>query len=135
MTGLKTSIYTGKQNTDGWSQSKWRSEIDNTNVIVGTCQLILNIICHHFLTIDNINFIIFDECHNARKNDSMVQLMNIIRNLPKPQQPLLMGLTGILLAGQVKSETVVQDLKKLENTFLSIIRTVNTIDDYVNVLL
>lgn len=135
MTGLKTSIYTGKQNTDSWNEEKWRSEINSTNVIVGTCQLILNIICHNFLRIKNINFIIFDECHNARKNDSMVQLMNIIRDVPKNQQPLLMGLTGLLLGGQVKSETVVQDLKKLENTFLSTIRTVNTIDDYVNVLL
>lgn len=135
MTGLKTSIYTGKQNTDNWNEEKWRSEINGTNVIVGTCQLILNIICHNFLAIKNINFIIFDECHNARKNDSMVQLMNIIRDVPKHQQPLLMGLTGILLGGQVKSDTVIQDLKKLENTFLSTIRTVNTMDEYVNVLL
>lgn len=64
-TSFKTTVYTGDMNVDNWRRDKWRTEFDQFQVFVSTCQIILDTIRHGYLKISEINLLIFDECHHG----------------------------------------------------------------------
>lgn len=81
--------------------------------------------------------IVFDECHHGRKNHPMHELMKQFKYLTPENQPRVIGLSGMLIGidSTIEPDTVEDELKALESTFLSTIVTVNRLEDYKNVLL
>lgn len=92
---------------------------------------------HSFISISQVNVIIFDECHHARKNHPMHELMKQFKYLTPENQPRVIGLSGMLIGidSTIEPDTVEDELKALESTFLSTIVTVNRLEDFKNVLL
>lgn len=81
--------------------------------------------------------IVFDECHHGRKNHPMHELMKQFKYLTPEKQPRVVGLSGMLIGidSTIKPDTVEDELKALESTFLSTVVTVNRLEDFKNVLL
>ena len=133
-TSFTTTVYTGDMNVDAWRKDKWFEEFNNSQVLVATCQIILDVIRHGYITFKHINLIIFDECHHGRRDHPMHQLMRHYFETNKCDRPRIIGLTGMLIGGSVKPQSVVPELEALENTFHSTIATVKSLRDFNNVL-
>lgn len=98
-------------------------------------QIILDVIRHGFLTVSNINLIIFDECHHATKNHPMHELMAQFDRTPRSEHPRVIGLSGMLIRGRVRPVEVISRLENLEVVFNGVIKTVGNFGEYENVLL
>lgn len=70
------SLYSGDMNVDNWKRDKWRAEFEKNQIIVATCQIIVDVIGSGYLSISDINVLVFDECHNASGDHPMHQLMS-----------------------------------------------------------
>lgn len=92
-------------------------------MIVATAEIILNVVVHGFLKLSHFNVIVFDECHNARKKDPMLLLMEKFKEVQTSEHPRVIGLTGMLTAPSIKLNEVKSDLKRLEATFRAVIMT------------
>lgn len=67
--------------------------------MVATCQIILDIVRHGYLEMQQINVLVFDEAHHAMKESPMHQLMHKYTQASESERPRVIGLTGMLLTG------------------------------------
>lgn len=104
-------------------------------VIVATCQIILDVVRHGFLKISNFNLMIFDECHHAQKEHPMLKLMEQFSGCPDIEQPRVIGLTGMLTSASIKPQNVLENLCRLESTYRATISTVKGLKAYADVLM
>ena len=130
------ALLTGDQNVDEWTKFNWDAMLEKNEIIVATAQVILDAVRHSFITLRQINVIIFDECHHARKNHPMHELMNMFQYIEVDKRPRIIGLSGMLIGidSSIKPSTVALELQNLENTFQATIVTVGDMEDYKNVL-
>lgn len=129
-----TSIYTSDRNVDTWKHDQWLQEFAKYQIIVCTCQILLDILKHGYLSIKHINLLIFDECHHGVGEHPMHGIMEQFLRVPKSDHPRVIGLSGMLLYKQIKVvEHVSIQLERLENTFYSTIATVGSYDAYTEV--
>lgn len=129
-----TSIYTSDRNVDTWKQDKWLEEFAKYQVVVCTCQILLDVLKHGYLSIKHINLLIFDECHHGVGEHPMHGIMEQFLRVPKSEHPRVIGLSGMLLYKQIKSvDQVASELERLENTFYATIATVGSYDSYTEV--
>lgn len=104
--------------------------LTNWQVLVATCQIILDIVRHGFIEMKHINVLIFDEAHHAMKDNPMHQLMKQYALASESERPRVIGLTGMLLTGNVKPHSVVTHLEKLEATLHATIATVESYEEH-----
>lgn len=135
--GFEVACWTSESNKKSWSKEKFRAEFDKHQVIVATAQLFLDAVKHSFISIDQINVIIFDECHHGRMNHPYHELMKQFQYIDVKKHPKIIGLSGMLIgiSSKMKEDDVEKELQALESTFLSTIVTVNRMQEYKNVLL
>ncbi|XP_018331371.1 endoribonuclease Dicer [Agrilus planipennis] len=122
-TAFKIGSYSGDMNIDSWSKTAWDMEINSNQILVMTAQIAVNIVSSGYLSLSNINLLIFDECHHAVNDEPMRQLMKHFENVI--EKPRVLGLTATLLNGNVKPDQVLNEVKKLETTFQSKVATVD----------
>ncbi|VVD02614.1 unnamed protein product [Leptidea sinapis] len=106
----------------------WGSGGKRTFFLVNTVPLInqhilSDMLMHHYISIDKINLIIFDECHQAVDDHPMRLIMKQFETCPVECQPRILGLTATLLNSNVKINRVEETLYELETTFHSTIAT------------
>lgn len=129
-TTLKVSYFTGDMGVDFWDKQHWQNQFNNNNVLVMTAQILLNILQHGFIRIEDINLLILDECHNATKKHPYVRIMELYLAAEKKgkQTPLLMGLTASIINEKLQKSnisvpfiriTLNEKMKKLESTLRS----------------
>lgn len=103
-------------------------------VVVCTCQILLDVLKHGYLSIKHINLLIFDECHHGVGEHPMHGIMEQFLRVPKSDHPRVIGLSGMLLYKQIKTvDQVSPELERLENTFNSTIATVGSYDAFTEV--
>lgn len=64
----KVERFCGEMNCDLWSKETWAKHFKENMVIVCTAEILHQCLGHSFITIDQINLLIFDEAHHAKKN-------------------------------------------------------------------
>lgn len=62
----KVCILTGEQNVDAFNEGKWREIIDENEILVLTAQCFADAVTHTYISLAQINVLVFDECHHAR---------------------------------------------------------------------
>ncbi|XP_071454543.1 endoribonuclease Dicer [Hetaerina americana] len=127
-THLSVGKYSGDLNVDNWNANRWEEELNKNQVIVLTCQILLDMLCHGFISLENINLIIFDECHHAVADHCMRRVMQKFEKCPKEQQPRVLGLSATLLNSNCKARNVRKEIETLEITFQSKVATVDDIN-------
>ncbi|XP_038213849.1 endoribonuclease Dicer isoform X2 [Zerene cesonia] len=125
MCPLEVGGYSGEDRVDFWKKSKWDSELSKYHVIVMTSQILNDMLTHQYIRIQDINLIIFDECHHAVDDHPMRQVMKHFESCPVHEQPRILGLTATLLNSNVTLNKVEGTLHDLETTFHATIATVN----------
>eukprot|EP00026_Physarum_polycephalum_P000609 Phypoly_transcript_00610.p1 GENE.Phypoly_transcript_00610~~Phypoly_transcript_00610.p1 ORF type:complete len:1355 (+),score=197.41 Phypoly_transcript_00610:131-4195(+) len=90
-----TGKYCGEMGVDYWDASKWAKELATHNVIVCTAKIMENLLHTGYVTMDRVNLVIFDECHNAVGNSPYNSIMkNFYFTTPPAQRPKILGLTA-----------------------------------------
>lgn len=64
----KMDRFCGDMNVDLWDKLVWDKHFSENMAIVLTAEVLYNCLLHSFITIDQINLLIFDEAHHAKKN-------------------------------------------------------------------
>ncbi|KAM3965010.1 LOW QUALITY PROTEIN: endoribonuclease Dcr-2-like [Aphomia sociella] len=121
--------YSSEDGVDYWDKRKWDEELTKHQVIVMTCQIVLDMLTHGYIRIEDINLIIFDECHHAVEDHPMRMIMKHFEICPVHLQPRVLGLTATLLNANVVFSKVQSTLKELETTFHATIATVNELGE------
>ena len=64
----KAERFCGDMNVDSWNKSSWDEHFKNNMAIVCTADILCNCLQHSFVTMEQINLLIFDEAHHTKKN-------------------------------------------------------------------
>lgn len=135
--GLEVACWNSETHKKSWNKERYNREFNECQVFVATAQLFLDAIKHSFISISQLNLIIFDECHHGRMNHPYHEFMKQFAYVNPSEYPRIIGLSAMLvgISSKITEETVEKELEMLESTFLSTIVTVNRMDEYKNVLL
>ncbi|KAG5875418.1 hypothetical protein JTB14_005316 [Gonioctena quinquepunctata] len=128
-TPFSVGRYTGEMNVDFWKRDKWAAEFDNSQVLIMTSQILVNLVNSCYIDLNKVNLLIFDECHRGVNDQPMRQLMKTFGNLREP--PRVLGLTAPLLNGNCKPAKVMEGVLALETTYHSKVATVDGLVDVV----
>lgn len=58
----------GTDNADAWKKSRWLELFATNKVIVCTAAILASCLSKGYITMKEINLLIFDEAHHAKKN-------------------------------------------------------------------
>ena len=61
---------------DLWVKATWTKHISENEVIVCTAEILNQCLMHSFISIDDINLLIFDEAHHTKKNHAYARLVS-----------------------------------------------------------
>lgn len=115
-TDLKVEKYIGAMNVDLWDKEKWEYELNKNNVLVMTAQIFLDLLNHAYIKLTQVNLLIFDECHHAKKEHQYRQITQAFKEYHKDDLPKIIGLTASVVNGKVKPRSLESEIKELERT-------------------
>ena len=102
-TSLDVGDYVGDDNVDLWDKAKWNQELKYHQVLVMTPRILAQILQHAYLKVEQINLLIFDECHHATGNHDYVQIMrDYVHKVNSNKRPRIFGMTASVLHGKCK---------------------------------
>ncbi|EUC50760.1 hypothetical protein COCMIDRAFT_80904 [Bipolaris oryzae ATCC 44560] len=86
----------GSMGASLWSKSTWQSHFDKNMVIVCTAEVLVQCMMHSFITMSQINLLIFDEAHHAKSNHPYARLMKdyYLQETDVSQRPRIFGMTA-----------------------------------------
>ncbi|KAI9317068.1 dicer-2 protein [Dichotomocladium elegans] len=85
----------GQMNVDSWTQKKWRQIFEENDTCVMTAQIFLDTLRHGFIHLEEVNLIIFDECHHATKRHPYNLIMQeFYFRCEKDKRPKIFGMTA-----------------------------------------
>lgn len=58
----------GADNIDSWSKAQWLKLFTDNKVIICTAEVLCQCLSRGFIAMRQINLLIFDEAHHAKKN-------------------------------------------------------------------
>ncbi|KAI9010410.1 hypothetical protein CLU79DRAFT_773664 [Phycomyces nitens] len=85
----------GEMNVDNWSEKKWKTIYEESDVCVMTAQIFLDTLRHGFITMNSVNLIVFDECHHATKKHPYNLIMREFYDRCRAdERPKIFGMTA-----------------------------------------
>ncbi|GAB7362238.1 hypothetical protein MBLNU230_g2263t1 [Neophaeotheca triangularis] len=118
----KVARFCGAMGADLWHPQIWKQHFSENKVIVCTADVLLQCLMHSFIRIRQINLLIFDEAHHAKKNHSYARVIKdyYLDEPEKSLRPRVFGMT----ASPVDAKTdAVQAAHELETLLHSRIAT------------
>lgn len=110
-------------NVDLWDERKWEKEFNENNVLVMTAEIFLNLRNHGFIQLSQVNLLIFDECHHAKKMHPYRQIMQTF-DYKRTDNPKILGLTASVVNEKVKDfGNLESEIRELECTLQSTCET------------
>ncbi|XP_036608144.1 endoribonuclease Dicer [Trichosurus vulpecula] len=114
---LKVGEYSSLETSASWTKEKWNQEFIKHQVLVMTCQVALNVLKNDYLSLFNINLLVFDECHLAILDHPYREIMKICEDCPSC--PRILGLTASILNGKCDPAELEEKIQKLEKILKS----------------
>lgn len=114
---LKVGEYSDLEITELWTADKWNQEFVQHQVLVMTCHVFLNVLKKEYLSLSNINLLVFDECHLAILDHPHREIMKICDSCPTC--PRILGLTASILNGKCDPSDLEEKIQKLEKILKS----------------
>ncbi|KAF2368450.1 Helicase C-terminal [Trinorchestia longiramus] len=114
--GYSVGAYDGSMGVDIWDKQKWNEEIGKNEVLVMVSQIFLDLLKANFISWDQVNLLIVDECHHATGNHPMREVMrhyySVWHTLSDP--PRVLGLTASIIQKKCKPFEVLKTFNDLE---------------------
>uniref|UniRef100_A0A8C6Z5R3 ribonuclease III n=1 Tax=Nothoprocta perdicaria TaxID=30464 RepID=A0A8C6Z5R3_NOTPE len=114
---LKVGEYSSLEITESWTKEKWSQEFSKHQVLVMTCHVALTVLRNEYLSLSNINLLVFDECHLAIQDHPYREIMKICEDCPSC--PRILGLTASILNGKCDPAELEEKIQKLEKILKS----------------
>ncbi|NXT55007.1 DICER Endoribonuclease, partial [Pluvianellus socialis] len=114
---LKVGEYSSLETTELWTKEKWSQEFSKHQVLVMTCHVALTVLRNEYLSLSNINLLVFDECHLAIQDHPYCEIMKICEDYPSC--PRILGLTASILNGKCDPAELEEKIQKLEKILKS----------------
>ncbi|KAJ3318342.1 hypothetical protein HDU76_000861, partial [Blyttiomyces sp. JEL0837] len=109
---LKVKQYYGALGVDSWTSDKWKEELSAGRVLVMTPAIFESLLRRAYISIDQVNLLIFDECHHARKNAAYNQIMSLYyTSCPVERRPKIFGMTASPVSSNNESQTSIRQLE------------------------
>ncbi|KAI9781616.1 MAG: Dicer-like protein 1 [Geoglossum umbratile] len=107
--------FCGDMGCDLWQKSIWEKHFSENMVIVCTAEVLYQCLMHSFITIDQINLLIFDEAHHAKKNHSYARIIKdfYLAELNAEKRPKVFGMTASPVDARVDVVKAARDLETL----------------------
>ncbi|KIE01203.1 Dicer-like protein 2, partial [Metarhizium majus ARSEF 297] len=102
-------LLTGNDQVDTWSADTWDTILDGVRVVVSTYQVLLDALCHAFISIDRLSLIIFDEAHNCVGKHPGSKIMTDFYHHNKHAAKSIPNILGITATPSMK-----EDLENME---------------------
>lgn len=86
----------GAMMTDKWSKTVWEERFAKTHVIVCTPDVLKQCLNCSFISMRQINLLIFDEAHHAKKGHAYAQIINdfYLHDVDEQSRPRIFGMTA-----------------------------------------
>ncbi|XP_073000978.1 endoribonuclease Dicer homolog 4-like isoform X2 [Typha latifolia] len=131
-TDLKVRCYYGARKNLN-DHYKWKKEIEQSEVLVMTPQILLHNLQHCLIKMDQIEILIFDECHHAQaqKRHPYAQIMKGFYKTNGMKCPRIFGMTASPIIGKGGSNQLMYT--KCINTLENLLDAkVCSVDDYLD---
>jgi len=111
----EVAAFCGAMNTDLWNRDVWKKHLSENMVIVCTAEVLNQCLTHSFTRMADINLLIFDEAHHAKKNHPYAE---IIRNFyleekDQAKRPKIFGMTASPVDAKVDVHKAATELEWL----------------------
>lgn len=73
----KVAFFCGEMDCDLWTKETWTKHFNENMVIVCTADVLYQCLFHAFISMAQINLLIFDEAHHAKKNHAYARYENM----------------------------------------------------------
>ncbi|XP_074249660.1 endoribonuclease Dicer isoform X2 [Saimiri boliviensis] len=114
---LKVGEYSNLEVNGSWTKERWNQEFTKHQVLIMTCYVALNVLKNGYLSLSDINLLVFDECHLAILDHPYREIMKLCENCPSC--PRILGLTASILNGKCDPEELEEKIQKLEKILKS----------------
>ncbi|KAL7624013.1 Dicer-like protein 2 [Parahypoxylon ruwenzoriense] len=118
---VQIKFLSGADGVDTWSNVRtWDDYLKNVRIVISTYQVLLDAICHAFVSIDRLSLIVFDEAHNCVGKHPGKKIMDRYREYKAASLPVpsILGLTASPI---MRSE--LDGLERIEKTLDAICRS------------
>ncbi|KAI7089846.1 dicer-like protein 1 [Hortaea werneckii] len=86
----------GADNVDNWNKAKWSKLFSENKVIVATADVLHQCLAHSYITMKQINLLIFDEAHHAKKDHAYARIIKdfYVAEPDQSSRPRIFGMTA-----------------------------------------
>ncbi|ORX70518.1 hypothetical protein DL89DRAFT_292180 [Linderina pennispora] len=111
--------FVGSAGIEAWGKSGWKAHWAKSTVQVMTHQIFLNALRHGYISLEDIDLLVIDECHHTRGNHPYALIMSEFYRLAEPsKRPHVFGMTASPLNSREDVRTSVARLQALINADL-----------------
>ena len=104
----------GADNTDNWNKKKWMQLLNDHKVIVATADILHQCLAHSYITMPQINLLIFDEAHHTKKNHAYARIVkDFYIDEPEESRPRIFGMTASPIDAKTDVTQAASELESL----------------------
>ncbi|RGB34312.1 hypothetical protein C1646_653906 [Rhizophagus diaphanus] len=123
---IKVMRFCGEMGVDLWSEKQWKKTFIEYDVLVMTAQIFLNILRHGFISLSQVNLLVFDECHHTSKKHPYNLIMReFYDRCPEENRPKIFGMT----ASPVNTRSAIHSASHLERNLNAKVFTASDTDE------
>ena len=100
-------------NINRWDRETWRQLFENNTAIICTGEILNQALAKRYVTIPEINIIIFDEAHHAKAGHPYAVVMKRYKECSEASRPRILGLTASPVESTDRIEKDLATLEKL----------------------
>lgn len=108
-------MFCGEMGCDLWSRTLWEKHFNENMVIVCTAEVLRQCLHHSFISIEQINLLIFDEAHHAKKDHAYARIIKDFyaaepKTAPKPK---IFGMTASPVDARIDVKKAAAELETM----------------------
>ncbi|KAG8988080.1 Dicer-like protein 1 [Tulasnella sp. 427] len=130
--GLRIGGYIGAMGVDLWDRPKWLKELQAHDVFVMTPAILLRLLTHAYISMDQIALLVVDEAHHVRGNSPEAQIFHHhYHHTDKLKRPKIFGMTASPVWSPKDPHKHIADLERLmDATIISVQENVAELHRY-----
>ncbi|RMY01225.1 hypothetical protein D0868_08600, partial [Hortaea werneckii] len=105
----------GADNVDNWNKANWTKLLSENKVIVATADVLHQCLAHSYITMKQINLLIFDEAHHTKKNHAYARIIKdfYVTESDRSSRPRIFGMTASPIDAKADVARAVNELESL----------------------
>ncbi|KAG9584750.1 dicer-like protein 1, partial [Aureobasidium melanogenum] len=123
----------GAMMTDKWSKQVWDERFAKTHVIVCTPDILQSCLSCSFISMRQINLLIFDEAHHAKKGHAYAQIIKdfYLTDVDERSRPRIFGMTASPVDARVDVRQAARDLEIILHSKIATARDLTLLQNTV----